>query len=191
MLEEAVASYRRALELKPDFVEAHSNLGNALREQGRLDDAVACYRRALELKPDYANAHCNLGLALQNQGKLTESLACYRRAVELDPDFVIAHGNRSRLRLLMGDFQLGWPEYEWRGGGRASAGTISASRRGKANPLGDKPACCTRSKGWATRSSSYVMRPSLSAGRHRGRRMPAAAAPAAGRVPRYRSLGRV
>ena len=53
-LDEAVACYRRALELKPDFAEAHNNLGNALKDQGKLDEAVACYRRALELKPDYA-----------------------------------------------------------------------------------------------------------------------------------------
>jgi protein O-GlcNAc transferase len=49
------------LELKPDYAEAHNNLGNALNDQGKLDEAVACYRRALELKPDYAEAHNNLG----------------------------------------------------------------------------------------------------------------------------------
>jgi protein O-GlcNAc transferase len=53
-LDEAVACYRRALELKPDYAEAHNNLGNALKDQGKLDEAVACYRRALELKPDFA-----------------------------------------------------------------------------------------------------------------------------------------
>ena len=61
-LDEAVACYRRALELKPDYAEAHNNLGNALNDQGKLDEAVACYRRALELKPDYAEAHNNLAL---------------------------------------------------------------------------------------------------------------------------------
>ena len=69
-LDEAVACYRRALELKPDFAEAHNNLGVALKEQGKLDEAVACYRRALELKPDFAEAHNNLGIALKDQGKL-------------------------------------------------------------------------------------------------------------------------
>ncbi len=36
-LEETEASFRRALELKPDYSVAHSNLGNVLWEQGRLD----------------------------------------------------------------------------------------------------------------------------------------------------------
>ena len=40
--------------MNPGYAEAHNNLGNALKEQGKLDEAVACYRRALELKPDFA-----------------------------------------------------------------------------------------------------------------------------------------
>ena len=92
-LDEAVACYRRALELKPDYAEAHNNLGIALKDQGKLDEAVACYRRALELKPDYAEAHNNLGIALKDQGKLDEAVACYRRALELKPDFAEAHNN--------------------------------------------------------------------------------------------------
>ena len=91
--DEAVACYRRALELKPDYAEAHNNLGNALKDQGKLDEAVACYRRALELKPDYAEAHNNLGNALKEQGKLDEAVACYRRALELKPDYAEAHNN--------------------------------------------------------------------------------------------------
>ena len=48
-----MACCRRALDLKPDFAEAHSNLGNALKDQGKLDAAVDCCRRALDLKPDF------------------------------------------------------------------------------------------------------------------------------------------
>ncbi len=52
------------LTLKPDFAEAHSNLGIIRQAQGKLPEAVACYERALALKPDYADAHNNLGNAL-------------------------------------------------------------------------------------------------------------------------------
>ena len=59
-LDEAVSRYRRALELKPKYIEAYNNLGAAFKDQGKLDEAVACYRRALELKPDFAEVHSNL-----------------------------------------------------------------------------------------------------------------------------------
>ena len=92
-LDEAVACYRRALELRPDYAEAHNNLGVAFKDQGKLDEAVACWRRALELEPDYAEAHGNLGVAFKEQGKLDEAVACCRRAVELKPDDAEAHNN--------------------------------------------------------------------------------------------------
>ena len=78
-LDEAVAAYRRALELKPDFAEAHNNLGGVLRCQGSFEAAVACYRRAVQLRPGYAEAHHNLAIALQDQGKPDEAAAACRR----------------------------------------------------------------------------------------------------------------
>ena len=43
---------REAIRLKPDYAEAHNNLGIALTDQGKLDEAVAEYREAIRLKPD-------------------------------------------------------------------------------------------------------------------------------------------
>ena len=88
-----MASYRRALEIKPDYAEAHSNLGNALQDLGQLDDAVASYRRALEIKPDFAEAHNNLGNALKDLGQLDDAVASYRRALEIKPDYADAYSN--------------------------------------------------------------------------------------------------
>ena len=86
-LDEAIACYRKAIELDPKYARAHNNLGNALQDQGKLDEAIACYRKAIELDPKDALAHNNLGNALQDQGKLDEAIACYRKAIELDPKY--------------------------------------------------------------------------------------------------------
>jgi lipoprotein NlpI len=112
--DEALACYHRALELKPDYADAYIGTGNVLKKRGKPDESLACYRRALELRPDYADAHVSLGVALYELGKLDEARACYRRALELKPDHAVAHGNHSLLSLLTGDFQRGWPEYQWR-----------------------------------------------------------------------------
>ena len=112
--DEAIVMLRRALALRPDYAEAHNNLGNALREQDDFDDAGACYRRALELNPDYAEAHHNLGNALKSVGQMAEAFACYDRALAIKPDLPQVHLSRALARLEMGDFERGWPEYEWR-----------------------------------------------------------------------------
>ena len=92
-LDNAEASYRKALEIKPELAEAHSNLGNVLRGLGRFDEALASYHRALEIKPDYAEAHYNLGNALRSLGQLNEAVASYVRALEIKADFAEAHYN--------------------------------------------------------------------------------------------------
>lgn len=98
----AETAFRRASTLSPDYAEAHNNLGNVLRDEGKVTDAVASYRRALEILPDYAEAHNNLGNALKDQGQLDEAIANYRRALELKPDYVETHINLGTLLTDMG-----------------------------------------------------------------------------------------
>jgi Tfp pilus assembly protein PilF len=113
-IDRALACLERGVQLKPDYADAHSNLGNVLQEMGRLDDAIASYRRALALKPDYADAFNNLANTLRAQGHMTEAIEQYSRALELKPDHPVIHMSRAMAWLQAGDFERGWPEYEWR-----------------------------------------------------------------------------
>jgi tetratricopeptide (TPR) repeat protein len=92
-LNEAVACFRQALALKPDYAEVYNNLGNTLKDQNKLEEAIANYRRALALQPEYSEAHSNLGNVLKHQGKLDEAFISYRRALTLRPNYVEAHHN--------------------------------------------------------------------------------------------------
>lgn len=87
---ECITALEKAAELLPDDAEAHSNLGNALKDGGRLSDAEAAYRVALSLQPSYAVGHYNLGAVLQEQHRYPEAEDAYRRAIALDPDFAEA-----------------------------------------------------------------------------------------------------
>jgi tetratricopeptide (TPR) repeat protein len=89
---EALASFRTALELDPKLALAHANLGLALKDKGQADAALACCRTALELDPKLALAHANLGWALYSKGQVNEALASFRTALELDPKHARAHG---------------------------------------------------------------------------------------------------
>jgi len=60
MLSDAIAQYHEALRLKPDYPEAHYNLGLDLYGAGKVSEAIAEYREALRLKPDYAAARDTL-----------------------------------------------------------------------------------------------------------------------------------
>src|SRR2546423_10449591 len=75
LTDEAVASHRRALAVRPGYALAHNNLGTCLRAQGRLDEALAHLREAIRLQPDFAEAHNNLGVVYKSGGRLDEALA--------------------------------------------------------------------------------------------------------------------
>src|SRR5262249_43209122 len=118
-----LASFDRAIELKPDHASALNNRGNALEALGRAEEAIAVYDRAIVLRPDIAEVHNNRGNALRNLNRVDEALESFARAIAVRPDYASAHWNESLCRLLLGDFERGWEKYEWRWRGTADPGT--------------------------------------------------------------------
>jgi tetratricopeptide (TPR) repeat protein len=98
-LDQAVASCRVALQLRPHYPEAANNLGMALLDQGKTDEALAAFAEALRLKPDFAMASNNLGNAPRLRGELQEAETHFRRAVAMDLGLAEAHSNLGQLLL--------------------------------------------------------------------------------------------
>ena len=71
--DEAIASYREAIQIAPDNAQAHSMLAAALSRLGKHDEAIAASRDAVRLAPQDANAQLGLGYSLQEKGRLEES----------------------------------------------------------------------------------------------------------------------
>ncbi len=99
-VDEAIAHYRKALEIKPDYAEAHNNLGLALAGRGQVDEAIAHFRKALEIEPDYVPAHYNLGKLLAGHGEMDEAIVHFRKALEIQPNF-------AAVQYLLGDALAG------------------------------------------------------------------------------------
>jgi len=99
---EAIAAYRRALELDPDFADAHCNLGTVLYNQGRRPEARACFERALALAPEHLEAHFNLANVLEEQNRNEGALRHYKDAMRVDPFFADARLNLALLYEKLG-----------------------------------------------------------------------------------------
>lgn len=93
--EEAIASYRKALEKRPAFSEAKVNLGNVFLDQKRYDEAIALYREALNdmLYPTPFLAQGNLGWALYKKGQKDQAVSNIKSAVTLNPKFCLGYRN--------------------------------------------------------------------------------------------------
>ena len=73
----------RAIAIAPNYAEAYSNLGWALRKQERLEAAEAACRRAIAIAPNYADAHANLGQVLCRRNQIKEACQSFTRSAEL------------------------------------------------------------------------------------------------------------
>jgi DNA-binding transcriptional MerR regulator len=94
---EAQAAYRHALEIDPQMVMAHINLGCLLHAAGKHAAAERHYRKALKIDDVHALAWYNLGVLLEDRERAQEALSCYERAVAVDPDLADAHYNLALL----------------------------------------------------------------------------------------------
>jgi len=91
-LAEAITQYEEALRIRPDYAEAHNNLGTAFQQTGAIDSAIAQFRNAIRDNPDYAGARLNLAAALQNTPNgSAEALEELRVAARLQPGSAQAH----------------------------------------------------------------------------------------------------
>jgi tetratricopeptide (TPR) repeat protein len=113
-LPEAEQNFRKAVQFRPEQTDLHNNVGVCLLQQGKLAEAVSSFQEALRLQPGYIEAHNNLGYTFRNQGRFTEALACFEKTLQLNPEHAGAHHNRSLIKLLRGELEEGWAEYEWR-----------------------------------------------------------------------------
>lgn len=111
---DAVLNYNAALSLDPNSGEIYNNRGAALAALEDYVGALRSYVRALELKPIFPQCLTNMGNVLKLVGKVSEARDTYKKAIEVDPNYIDAHVNRAFVELELGNFDIGWDEYEWR-----------------------------------------------------------------------------
>src|SRR5260370_12769552 len=106
--QEALQAYERAIQLDPNFAEAHDARGDALSSLERSQEALAAYEQAIQLDPNYAHAYeqsirldpsCastynGEGNTLYDLNHYQEALAAYEQAIQLDPKLAYAYDGK-------------------------------------------------------------------------------------------------
>lgn len=110
-VDDAVASFRRAIELDPSFAGGHFNLGLALERQGRIEEAVASLQRVVEIDPDFAAAYLNLGRVLSGADRKTEAIEWLRRGIAVAPEYAEQHYNLANTLAALGEIDEAIDEY--------------------------------------------------------------------------------
>ena len=102
-LDEAIAQFRRSIEIDHDYKFGRYNLGAVLLEKGDVAEAISQLRTVLKADPNYAKAYYTLANALAKEGDRSEAIAYYGRALRLAPDLADAHTNLANLMLETGN----------------------------------------------------------------------------------------
>jgi tetratricopeptide (TPR) repeat protein len=112
--DEALVEAQRVLALAGPDPGALVNVAAALEKVGRLDEALVHLDEALRIEPGRRDALVNRVGLLIEQARLPAAIAAARGALQSHPQDADLHWNLSIAHLLLGDFQAGWAESEWR-----------------------------------------------------------------------------
>jgi tetratricopeptide (TPR) repeat protein len=111
---EAVVAGEKATQLEPLNGGGWANLGNAYRDLGQIPEALRTLGEAIRLEPNSHESYGNYALALAMLGRVPEAIEWYDKALKIKPDAAEVRFNRAIALLSIGDYERGWPEYEWR-----------------------------------------------------------------------------
>jgi tetratricopeptide (TPR) repeat protein len=92
-LDEGIRYYEEAIRLRPNYSEAHNNLGVVYSRLKRWDEAIAMFQKALNnlfyATPEFA--HYNMGLAYQGKGEPEKAIEHFKAAIDLKGHYVDPH----------------------------------------------------------------------------------------------------
>ncbi|KAG9335195.1 hypothetical protein JZ751_005547, partial [Albula glossodonta] len=92
--------YKSGITVNP--AKAWGNLGNVLKNQGKMTEAERAYRNALYYRRNMADMLYNLGLLLQESNKFSEALHYYKLAIGSRPTLASAYLNTGIVLMNQG-----------------------------------------------------------------------------------------
>jgi tetratricopeptide (TPR) repeat protein len=99
---QAIAHYKKATELAPNYSGAYNILGYAYRQNGDYADAEQAFKKYTELIPNDPNPYDSYAELLLKVGRFDESIAQYRIALSIEPNFIASHLGISADLMYMG-----------------------------------------------------------------------------------------
>ena len=108
----AIANYKKAIKIKPDFADAFNNIGAAYKSKGNFLRAIENYKHATKINPKLTQAYNNIGNIYQERGELNLAIENYKKAIKIKPDFAEAHNNIGNVLRANGDLQKAIESYD-------------------------------------------------------------------------------
>ncbi len=93
----AEESFKKAIELEPDSLQAYAQLGGLYRMMGRMEETVAIYEQVVETRPESAPPHHFLAVLYEMSGKVEQAREQYELALRYDSTLSESKNNLAYL----------------------------------------------------------------------------------------------
>ncbi len=105
--EDAIATYKKILELKPEDGEIYLNLSKIYQHLGDQDQENECLFQVLTLQPKKVKpeGYYKLGQEFQKLGHNQRAITCYLRSIENNPQLLNAYYDLATTYVLEGDWE--------------------------------------------------------------------------------------
>uniref|UniRef100_A0AAQ6AE59 Tetratricopeptide repeat domain 13 n=1 Tax=Amphiprion ocellaris TaxID=80972 RepID=A0AAQ6AE59_AMPOC len=107
LLQEAIETFKEALKLKSDFIDAYKSLGQAYRELGDFESAMESFQKALMLNQNHIQSLQLRGMMLYHHGSLQEAIGNFKRCLQLEPYNEVCQYMKGLSHVAMGQFYEG------------------------------------------------------------------------------------
>jgi len=98
---DAINLYKNALQIRPDDLQIHTDMGTAMFYQNRFDDAIAEFQQILQKDPKNAQALFNLGVTmLHGKNDPKRALEYWEKMVDANPDHPQAAFVKEQIQKL-------------------------------------------------------------------------------------------
>lgn len=110
--EEALSSFKRAIEMDSIFSEGYYQAGRASYELKHYEESVKYCSRAIEQDSTHKNAHNIRGLCYEISGQYQKAIDDYSRAIAIDPSYSAAYNNRGLAKKQLKNYEEAIKDYD-------------------------------------------------------------------------------
>ena len=112
--DQAIEKYKIAISYRPSFAESYNNMGECLGKCDQLDLSLAAFNKAITINPKLVGTYFNIGNWYYHRHQYQQALEFYKHCIAIQPDYQDGHYHLSFTLLILGDYNNGFKEYEWR-----------------------------------------------------------------------------
>ena len=113
--DKAISLYEKAISIKPNYFEAHYNLGQSNHKLGKLDRAVRSYKKVVDIKPEFAVNHTNKILRVVyffSKGQILDALEVLKILIKNNPNDALLFNMIGGCYAALGEADMSIQNYE-------------------------------------------------------------------------------